>query len=461
MKLNTRRFGAFVCGFLALLPALVMAASPAPTVILISVDGLASYYFDDPKADLPTIRWMAKNGARAERMEASFPTVTWPNHTTLVTGVEPGKHGVIGNSYYDRAQGKNISLLPDPLFDKEEIVKVPTIYDVAHQAGFKTAGVSWPASRNAKYLDWQLPDVGEQSLWEKYGTQSLFPELKAKGIPYEKQMEWAKAGILGKPMRDWMYTRICEHILEAHQPNVLLLHLVTEDGFEHSYGRSTPEAYWAGNDSDRRIGELVDFVKKSGMADRTTFFVTSDHGFISYTNNINLNVLLQKEGLVKVAGNRIVESKVHFLSQGGSGFLYIKDGEDKAAIIKKLMPKLKAVEGMEVVIGPKDFAKAGHLLPAKNANEPDMMVAATDGYAFSDSAAPKDLITPVGSVKGTHGYYHKNPQMYATFVAWGAAIKPGVTLKEVRNVDVAPTMAAVLGLKMKNVDGRVLKEILK
>ncbi len=461
MKFTTRRFGAFVFGLIALAPALLMAAQPAPTVILISVDGLASYYFNDPKAHMPTIRSMAQNGARAERMEASFPTVTWPNHTTLVTGVPPGKHGVIGNNYYDRKENKNVALIPDPIFDKEQVVKVPTIYDVAHQAGLKTAGVIWPSSRNAKHLDWQVPDVFEQELFDKYGTPSLMAELKAKGIPTEKQMEWCKSGNAGKPQRDWLYTRIAEHILTTHKPNVLLLHLVSVDAFEHSNGRNSPEAYWACNDSDNRVREVLEAVKAAGMLDRTTFFITSDHGFISYTNNININVLLQQEGLVTIAGTKITDSKVHFLSQGGAGFLYIRDEANREAISKQLVAKLKQVEGMELVIEPKDFAQYGQVLPSQDPRTPDLMIAAKDGYSFADSPAPKDLITPSSPVKGTHGYNPRHPLMYASFVAYGAGVKPGVVLPEVKNLDVAPTMAAVLGLEMKNVEGRVLNEILK
>src|SRR3954464_1949775 len=103
----------------ALQPA-ALALDPAADriVVFISVDGLAHYYFDDPKAEIPTIRQLAAEGARAERMKCSMPTVTWPNHTTLVTGVNPAKHGVIGNSYLDREKTAVIPLLPDPLFDK-------------------------------------------------------------------------------------------------------------------------------------------------------------------------------------------------------------------------------------------------------------------------------------------------------------------------------------------------------
>src|SRR4051812_12162931 len=77
-------------------------------VILISLDGLAGFYLDDPKSELPTLRKLADEGARAEGMVCSFPTVTWPNHTTLVTGVKPGKHGVIGNSYLDRSKSETV-----------------------------------------------------------------------------------------------------------------------------------------------------------------------------------------------------------------------------------------------------------------------------------------------------------------------------------------------------------------
>jgi predicted AlkP superfamily pyrophosphatase or phosphodiesterase len=382
------------------------AADPAraPIVILVSVDGLAAFNFDDPFVDVPTIRWMAANGVRAQSMETVFPSVTWPTHTTLVTGVRPGRHGVLGNSYYDRSQNKKVPLLPDPLFDKEEIVKVPTIYDVAQQAGLKTSGVNWPASRNARHLNWQMPDVGDQAIYERTSTPSLLIELKAKGIPFEKQGEWAKAGNLGKAARDWM---------------------------------------------------------SAGLVDRTTFFITADHGFADYSKHINLNVLLRNKGLLTTAGTGVVESKVHFQSEGGAGGLYIRDTANRERILAELLPALKSTEGIEVVLPSSEFASIGHVTPAQDAREPDLYVSAVEGYAFADNLTAKDLITPSGGTKGTHGHHPNNRLLDATFVAWGAGIKSGAKLTRIRNVDVAPTMAAVLGLKMENVEGRVLTEILK
>src|SRR6188474_851204 len=116
---------------LLLLPA-TLRAEPRKDhcLILVSVDGLAGFYLDDPRAQMPTLRRLAAEGARAGGLLCSFPTVTWPNHTTLVTGVVPAKHGVIGNNYLDRQTGELVPLIPDPLFDKDQIVKAPTIYDV-------------------------------------------------------------------------------------------------------------------------------------------------------------------------------------------------------------------------------------------------------------------------------------------------------------------------------------------
>jgi predicted AlkP superfamily pyrophosphatase or phosphodiesterase len=436
-------------------------ASRAPIVILVSVDGLAAFNFEDPFVDVPTIRWMAANGARAKSMETVFPSVTWPTHTTLVTGVRPGRHGVLGNSYYDRTQNKKIPLLPDPLFDKEEIVKVPTIYDVAQRAGLKTSGVNWPASRNARHLNWQMPDVGDQAIYEKASTPALLTELKKMGIPFEKQSEWAKAGNVGKAPRDWMYTRVASHILRTYQPNVLVIHYVTVDSFAHAHGGNSPEVRWAANDSDNRIRELLETVKAAGLADRTTFFITADHGFADYSKHINLNVLLREKSLLTTAGSNVVESKVHFLSEGGAGGLHIRDAANRERILAELVPALKAVEGVEAVIPSSEFASIGHVTPAQDAREPDLYVAAAEGYAFSDNLTAKDLITPAGGTKGTHGHHPNKRLLDATFVAWGAGIKSGVTLPRIRNVDVAPTMAAVLGLKMENVEGRVLTEILK
>jgi predicted AlkP superfamily pyrophosphatase or phosphodiesterase len=439
-------------------------AAPAEHVILVSIDGWAHHYFDDPKCHMPTVKALAANGVRAKRMECSFPTVTWTNHTTLVTGVHPGRHGVLANAYFDREQRKKIPLIPDPIFNKDEIVKTPTIYDAAKAAGLKTAAVIWPASRGATTLDWTVPDVFEQELFEKYSTPSLLEEARAAGIPFEKQMEWCKLGNAGKAQRDYMYTLLATHIIKKHKPNFLAIHLVSLDSFEHAHGRQVPEAYWAANDSDNRVADLIRATEEAGIRDKTTFIVTTDHGFVTYTKSINANAALRQDGFVKsVLGKSLApDSQVFAMAEGGSCFVYVLDEANRDGTLAQITPKLAKLEGVAGVVEAKDFdRKLHHLTAAQDGREPDLVLLAADGYTFTDSLADNAVIIPNDPPKGAHGHFQLDPNLYGTCVISGSGVKPSLVLDEIKNIDITPTMAKLLDIPFPDADGRVLEEALK
>lgn len=428
-------------------------------VVLISVDGFAYDYFDDPKAHIPTIRKLAAEGVRVKRMECSYPTVTWTNHTTLVTGVHPAKHGVIGNDYFDRKELKKVPFIPDPIFNKDEIVLSPTIYDVAKQAGLSTAGIIWPASRGAKTLDWTVPDVFEQELFEQYSTPSLLADARDLGIPVHMQMDWCKKINEGKPMRDYMYARLASHVITKHKPNLMMLHLVTVDSAQHSYGRNSPEAYWALNDSDNRVRDIVDAIATAGLTDKTTFFVTTDHGFYNFSKTINLNALLRSEGLLKSLGTKVSSAQAYAMSEGGACFVYILDQANREKIIADLKPKLLAVEGVASLTD--NAADVGHKSAAEDPREPDLFLSAKDGYSFTDSLADAEVIKPTDGIKGAHGYVVTEDLLGGACIISGAGIKQGVVIDAMKNIDIAPTMAKMLELELKTTDGRILSEVIK
>lgn len=454
---------------LAWLTVIAAWAAPMPLsavnrdaiVIVISVDGLPADYFDETSAAMPTLRALAVKGARASGMTSVFPTVTWPNHTSMVTGVSPAKHGVLGNIYYDRAKKVPVDLIWDPDFDKEDIVKVPTVYDLAHLAGLKTAGVAWPGSRNAKHLDWQVPCVLDAGLLERYTTPEVQYMLRALGITPEQKAEWGKIDVGGKALWDWMHTQVACRLVERHHPNLLLIHFDMVDALQHRNGRNQPEAYWAANLADHYLQQLVVAADKAGLAERTTFIVVSDHGFFNYAKQINGNAVLREAGLITTAGNQIVESRAYFLSMTGGAAIYITDTENRDQIARDLTVRFKAVEGVAEVLGTDAIKGLGLPTAAEDVRAPDLMLAAAEGYGFSPRIPSQDVIVEMSQIKGAHGYLPDQPKMQATFVASGAGIKNGVTLGKIRNVDIAPTIAALLGFEMKDVEGRVLTEILK
>jgi predicted AlkP superfamily pyrophosphatase or phosphodiesterase len=422
-------------------------------VVLISVDGLAGFYLDDPKADIPTIRRLAAEGARADGLECSFPTVTWPNHTTLVTGVPPAKHGVIGNNYLDRDSQTSIGLIVDPVFDKDQIVQVPTVYDAANNAGLSTAGVLWPASRNARTLDWTVPDMPAKESWEKYGTPVWLAELREAGIPVDRHETWCKEKT-GGPMRDWLYARMARQLFEKHPPNLMLVHLIEVDHTQHAFGPRTPEAYWAVSYADDRVREIVAAAKRSKFGDNVTFIIASDHGFYPIEHSIRPNARLRELGLIRDVEGK-TERQAMALSQGGACMVYILDEENRDAISTQLQKELAGLEGVAEVITPDRYGTLGVARPADDPRAPDLWLSAKSGYSF-DNADAGPAIEKRESPGGTHGYLPAQRDLHGTLVVSGAGVKRGVRLGKVQSLDVAPTIAALLGIDFPGTDGEPL-----
>jgi predicted AlkP superfamily pyrophosphatase or phosphodiesterase len=435
--------------------AAASAADPGRIVVMVSVDGLAAYYLDDPKAEMPTMRALAAAGARATMMTASTPTVTWPNHTTLVTGVTPARHGVVGNNYLDRATGQKVTLISDPVFDKDEIVKVPTVYDVAKAAGMKTTAIRWPATRNARTLDWTIPDVGTAELLRKYTTPALLAECEKALI------DIGGGGADADPSRstpkptDEACTRIFNLILHDHQPNLALLHLVWVDHTEHLKGPKSPEAYAAVKGADDQVREVWEELKRD-YPGKATLLVVSDHGFSPTKRLILPNVILRKAGLVETSGNKETGGSVRVVVQGGAAMVYVLDDARRSDLIERVKEAFSNVKGVAKIVGPGQLKDYGVADPKDDPHAPDMILFAEEGCAFGDTAAGELPFNEKPERKGSHGHDASLPDLHATFIAWGVGIKPGAQLGVISNLSVAPTIARLLGLSLPNVEGRPL-----
>jgi hypothetical protein len=141
--------------------------------------------------------------------------------------------------------------------------------------------------------------------------------------------------------------------------------------------------------------------------------------------------------------------------------VYITRKALKPKLIERLQTEFAKMPGVAQVITPSQYDALGYPQPLKNDRMADLVLAAKEGYAF-DSRHAEDLVTdvPAGSSPGAHGYLASEPAMNAVFVAWGAGIKRGAKLQVVRTIDLAPTMAHLLGLELKGAEGRLLKDAL-
>jgi predicted AlkP superfamily phosphohydrolase/phosphomutase len=441
---------------LALAPSL--SAADVKHVVLVSVDGLATSYLDDPKAELPTLRRLRTLGASAEGMITSFPSVTWPSHTSLITGTRPRTHGVLANTVYDRRSRQPIVYIGDPVLTKDQAVRIPTLYDAAHAAGLKTAAVIWPATNGAKSLDWMIPDAARAELHRQYTTPGLVAELGAAGIDISQlgTWGWQKQYAL---RRDPLYAQAAAYFIEKKQVNLLLVHLISADGIQHVFGPQTPPAYQAVAFEDRCVKTIWDAIQKSPDAASTTLFVVSDHGFAPYDKLIRPNVILARLGLIQTdrSGN-VLRRGAWSVTTGGSAFVYLfdKEAQARSGDVKVALGKLKAVES---VIEPAEFEKLGLPRPDDNPEMAQLVLTTRPGFEFDDGTVGEP-IADAGGHKGAHGHRAEPDFMHATFIAWGAGIRAGARLKSIENIDVAPTIAHLLHITLPSAEGHVVKEIL-
>jgi predicted AlkP superfamily pyrophosphatase or phosphodiesterase len=416
-------------------------------VLLISLDGFPAYALDDPRLPIPTLRKLAREGAVAASMRPVNPTVTWPNHTSMVTGVDASEHHVLfGGLLTYPGQGAPPTV--EPWRDKELMVHAPTVYDLAYQAGLTTAQVDWVAIYGAKTITWQ------------------FPELPAPNGPIEREMiadgtvtaEQLRTFEQGSPAwQDQMWTAAAEDILERHPPNLLLFHLLALDNTNHEYGPMTMASFTTMAFLDSQVKQIRDVLQHAGQLSRATFILVSDHGHRPLKHYIHANIRLQEKGLVSDATAQ-QKADAWVIADGGIAMVYALNPHHGAELVSTLRSIFTGAEGVDRVYGVEDFPKLGLPIPAASDQAPDLVLAAAPDYAFT-SEPSQNYLTQL-TQGGTHGYLNTDPTMQAIFIASGAGIRKGIHLGAISNLDVAPTIAALLGLEMKQVKGRALQEIL-
>ncbi|HYF36912.1 MAG TPA: alkaline phosphatase family protein, partial [Prosthecobacter sp.] len=216
---------------------LATAADLNRHVVLISLDGFPAWMWRDPSLPVPNLRKLAAEGASTQAMTVSNPSITWINHTTLITGVNPRKHGVLFNGLLVR-QGENKPPKIEPWVHKNKLVHVPTLYDLAHQAGMTTAEVDWVAIKDAETINWSFPELpSAQGKVEK--------EMIAAGLLTEEQITWMNPGPQRKNMtwHDSTWTAAASFIVREYKPNFLMYHLLNTDAVHHRYGPASMASF--------------------------------------------------------------------------------------------------------------------------------------------------------------------------------------------------------------------------
>jgi len=403
-------------------------------VLVISIDGMAAGYYTHPPSGLqiPNLRRLMSEGSFAESVQGIYPTVTYPSHTTIVTGRMPIEHGIYTN-LSSRQAGKN----SEDWFWFAKAIRTRTLWDEARGHRLSTASVAWPVATGAR-IDWDVPEIWDPARGEHadafYVARFMNPITAlrvglALGLP--------RAGSEDDANR----TRLASYFLTEHRPNLTLVHLESLDLAQHEAGPRSPEANAALERIDAHLGELLSTIKQAGLENSTDVFIVSDHGFLPVERDVRPNMLLAKAGLLTAdAKGKVSGGNIATVSNGGSLFLYWPGCS--ADLDARVGDALKPLDESGLL-----FATFGQPELKRMGADPEACLAleALEGDEFSESARG-DLVTVVEKQKGTHGYLPWRHGLECSFIAWGPDIKSGLDLHDIALTEVGPTILKAMGV---------------
>jgi predicted AlkP superfamily pyrophosphatase or phosphodiesterase len=425
-------------------------------VLVISLDGLDALYLqkrDEYGLKIPTLRRLMNDGVMAQ-VTGVYPSVTYPSHTTIVTGATPRRHGVYGNEVFETPDKTQTG----SWYWYARDIRADALWDAAARARLRTAMISWPVS--AGVGDYNFPEI-----WKPGGTrEETGAVIKANARPakFVEELELRDPQLyraVSNDEGDDLRTRFAEYVIEEKKPEVVLVHLLDLDHFEHESGPFTPEAFAMLEKVDGYVQRILAATERAGTLSETAVFIVSDHGFMTVSKQIHPGVILARAGLLKLRREKdaqgrelrgVADWRAAPYINGGSCAIILRDPKDRDAYNRALaaFKDFTNGEGRATlrIIEEKELRGLG-----TNPNAA-LVLEASDGYYFNSSYSG-DAITP-GKLKGQHGFLPN--RYYTSFIASGAGVGRRGNLGTIRLIDEGPTIAHLLGLKLRDAEGRAL-----
>lgn len=420
----------------------------AVPVVLISIDGLKPEYVleaDKHRLKIPNLRRLAAEGAHASGVAGVLPTVTYPSHTTMVTGVAPSKHGIVANSPFDPFS-KNLG----GWYWYAEDIKSPTLWDAATKAGIVSASVDWPATVGANITFniaqyWRAENAEDRKLIRALSTPGLLTEAEHALGSYTDGNDYSIAG-------DVRRAAFNVYVIEKKRPRFHLSYFGSLDEEEHKTGPFSAGTFAVLEKLDGVIGQVRAAAEKIGGG-RAIICVVSDHGFALSNKEVNLNAALHDAGLIELNEQGRVKSWRAFAWYGGgSAGITLRDSSDNEARKKagEVMRRLASdpASGVSNVIDQTSSQRVAGFPDAA------FVVAVRPPYRLGNKL--QGPVTVQARPAGTHGYMPDVREMESSFFIAGPGVRAGLDLGRIDMRDIAPTLASLLGVPFSSAEGHRL-----
>lgn len=414
-------------------------------VILISIDGLRPDFYMDDNWPAPNLQRLANNGVRSNGVRGVFPSVTYPSHTSIITGALPASHGIYFNKPLDGEKGR---------YNWEDsLIQAQTLWGALKKVDMKSAAVMWPVTVGAP-IDYNFP-IRRPGASEKQDELSLTrPLVTPKSLLKDFEDKYGRLHPEDfkhdKHRQDSVVTNMAMHIFKTFKPNLTAFHFLSMDKAQHKYGRDHDKVMQSLKIVDGLIGRVIRELKEEGMDKNTTVIIVGDHGFVNTTTGFSPNVLLAQHGIIKGEN-----WKAKFYTSGGSAFLYVKDNNQD--ILDQVLTILNSL--------PEEQQKLFKIISKTELNaiggNKDAVLALAMEKGVRANPKTKGSLVQTDLRGGHHGSFPNFDEIETGFIAWGPGVENDKTIDDMGLEDVAPLVAHLLQIPFKAPDGELKKEILR
>ena len=429
-------------------------------LIVISADAMISEDLDLLKYK-PVFGRLIREGAVVKHVRSIYPTLTYPCHTTMRTGNHPDRTGVWNN-------------LPFLIRDDEMIwnfyqdaVRCRDLFDAAKEKHLTTAAVAWPVTGNHKNIDYLVDEIWPSDPAKLHDEDAFTKAYLDSGTSQELFDTCVKPHIsLRLPKRQpdtaWFSTYVSADIIRNYKPDLMMIHIANIDGARHKAGVFSEEAMQSVLMTEDMIDVIISAAEEAGVWEETDLVIPSDHGQIDVDRAVRPNVLLRQEGFMTCdADGAILSWKAWCLSAGASAQIAVNPDLDEAEK-KQVLDQVRTIIEEKITAGDSGIERMYTVDETEAAEKlagAFDLVLETDGHTKFLSGWSGDYMTVFEKPVGTHGHYpDKGPD--PVFIGYGPSFVKGARVECARLADTAATYAAILGLDLPGIDGKVIGGIL-
>lgn len=424
-------------------------------VVILSLDAVGETDIEYLRT-LPNFKKFYKNAAYCDSVKSVYPSLTYPAHSSIITGKLPCNHGVVNNVLLQPERK-----VPDWRWQRHYI-NGTTLYDAAKKVGHTVGAFLWPVTGKSKSIDYHIPEIFPNRKWDN----QIFTSLRNGSKLFQLKMFLKfknKLNGIHQPELDNFTFSSAMYAIRRYKPNLVLVHLTDVDTYKH-YGNEE-ERKKALKRLDRRLYATIKTLQSAGIYDESTLVILGDHSQYDADYIVYLNTLFKNMGWLQYdeKTKTIKNWKVLSADCDGSAYVYIKP-EYRKKMLEEVYNYLKHLQKTDKYGIDKIYT--GKQAVLKGAGRCDFMVEARKGYYFQNEADIEvyKLDKEIDRAKlmiATHGYDPEKPKYGTIFAMAGVGVKPGKFNGKMSLIDEAPTIAKLMGLPFPEVDGRVMKEFLQ